>query len=202
VPPARGLRLKFRKQVASRTETDHFQLQVCRGQFPERLQLMRSGTTMFGWAKILLSHLAGDAGPGARVNDYDRRLATAALLTRIATVNSELSEVRREALHRILGSRFALDDHSAGRLLEEAIGINREAIDLYRFTRQLNAILDDEGRSQLVQMMWEVVYADGPANEYDKNIIWRAADLLGVSSRRRVELRQIVSANRAAFSRS
>ena len=199
MPPARGLRLKFRKQVASRTETDHFQLQVCRGQFPERLQLMRSGTTMFGWAKILLSHLAGDAGPRTQVNDYDRRLATAALLTRIATVN-ELSEVRREALHRILRSRFALDDHSAGRLLEEAIAINREAIDLYRFTRQLNGILDDEGRSQLVQMMWEVVYADGPANEYDKNIIWRAADLLGVSSRRRVELRQIVSANGAALS--
>ena len=154
---------------------------------------------MFGWAKILLSYLAGDAGPRAKVNDYDRRLATAALLTRIATVN-ELSEVRREALHRILRSRFALDDHSAGRLLEEAIGINREAIDLYRFTRQLNGILDDEGRSQLVQMMWEVVYADGPANEYDKNIIWRAADLLGVSSRRRVELRQIVSANGAALS--
>jgi uncharacterized tellurite resistance protein B-like protein len=77
---------------------------------------------------------------------------------------------------------------------------NREAIDLYRFTRQLNGILDDEGRSQLVQMMWEVVYADGAANEYDKNIIRRAADLLGVSSRRRVELRQIVSANGAAFS--
>ena len=154
---------------------------------------------MFGWAKILLSDLAGDAGPRAKANDYDCRLATAAL-TRIATANSELSELRREALHRILRSRFALDDHSAGRLLEEAIAINREAIDLYRFTRQLNGILDDEGRSQLVQMMWEVVYADGPANEYDKNIIWRAADLLGVSSRRRVELRQIVSANAAAFS--
>jgi uncharacterized tellurite resistance protein B-like protein len=155
---------------------------------------------MFGWAKILLSYLAGDAGPRGQVNDYDRQLATAALLTRIATVNSELSEVRREALHRILRSSFALDDHSAGRLLEEAVAVNREAIDLYRFTRQLNGILDDEGRSQLVQMMWEVVYADGPANEYDKNIIWRAADLLGVSSRRRVELRQLVSANGAAFS--
>jgi uncharacterized tellurite resistance protein B-like protein len=85
-------------------------------------------------------------------------------------------------------------------LLEEAIAINRNAIDLYRFTRQLNEILDDDGRSQLVQMMWEVVYADGPANEFDKNIIWRAADLLGVSSRRRVELRQKVSVRPLALS--
>jgi uncharacterized tellurite resistance protein B-like protein len=78
---------------------------------------------MIGWVKILLSHLAGDTGPRAQVNDYDRLLATAALLTRVATVNSELSEVRREALHRILRSKFALDDHSAARLLEEAIAI-------------------------------------------------------------------------------
>jgi uncharacterized tellurite resistance protein B-like protein len=156
--------------------------------------------TMFGAAKILLSYLAGDAGPNAQINDYNRRLATAALLTRIASVNSEMSKVRREALHSILRSRFELDDHSAGRLLEEAIDINRDAIDLYRFTRQLTEMLDDEDRSQLVQMMWEVVYADGQANEFDKNIIWRAADLLGVSSRRRVELRQIVCAERAAFS--
>jgi len=82
-------------------------------------------------------------------------------------------------------------------LLEEAIAINRNAIDLYRFTRQLNEILDDDDRSYLVQMMWEVVYADGTANDFDKNIIWRAADLLGVSSRRRVELRQKVSLDRA-----
>jgi hypothetical protein len=61
-----------------------------------------------------------------------------------------------------LWSKFALNDHSTRRLLEEAIVINCNAIDLYRFTRQLNEILDDDGRSQLDQMMWELVYADGP----------------------------------------
>ena len=46
-------------------------------------------------------------------------------------------------------------------------------------------------------MMWEVVCADGNVNALEDNIIWRAADLLGVSSRQRVELRQRVSADRA-----
>jgi uncharacterized tellurite resistance protein B-like protein len=154
---------------------------------------------MFGVVKTLLSNLAGDPGPRTEANDHNRLLVTAALLTRVATVHCELSEVRREALHAILRSKFALDDHSTERLLEEAIAINRNAIDLFRFTRQLNETLDDDGRSQLVRMMWEVVYADGPANEFDKNIVWRAADLLGVSSRRRVELRQKVSLGRAAL---
>ena len=52
-----------------------------------------------------------------------------------------------------------------------------------------------------VQMMWEIVYAAGSAKEFEANIIWRAADLLGVSSRQRVERRQRVSADSAALAR-
>jgi tellurite resistance protein TerB len=43
------------------------------------------------------------------------------------------------------------------------------------------------------------VYADGRVNEFEHNIIWRAADLLGVSTRQRVELRQRIAAGRAAL---
>jgi uncharacterized tellurite resistance protein B-like protein len=45
-------------------------------------------------------------------------------------------------------------------------------------------------------MMGEVIYAEGSVNEFEENIIWRAADLLGVSSRQRVELRQQIAADR------
>jgi hypothetical protein len=46
-------------------------------------------------------------------------------------------------------------------------------------------------------MMWEIAYADGKPNEFEANIIWRAADLLGVSSRQRVALRQLVLTDKA-----
>ncbi len=42
-------------------------------------------------------------------------------------------------------------------------------------------------------MMWQIVYADGKANEFEDNVIWRAADLLHVSSRDRIEMRRRVS---------
>ena len=41
-------------------------------------------------------------------------------------------------------------------------------------------VLDDEGRRRVVKMMWEIIYVDGDANEFENNIIWRAADLLGL----------------------
>ena len=42
-------------------------------------------------------------------------------------------------------------------------------------------------------MMWQVAYADGQVSNYQDNLIWRAADLLGVSSRERIALRQRIA---------
>jgi uncharacterized tellurite resistance protein B-like protein len=39
-------------------------------------------------------------------------------------------------------------------------------------------------------MMWEIVFADGQRDELEDNLLWRAADLLGVSPRERIELRR------------
>ena len=46
----------------------------------------------------------------------------------------------------------------------------------------------------MVEMMWQIVFADGRMNEFEDNIVWRASDLLGISARDRVELRRQVSA--------
>ena len=61
-------------------------------------------------------------------------------------------------------------------------------IDLYHFTSLLNRELEEDGRRCVVEMMWEIAYADGHVSEFESNLIWRAADLLGVPSRERIEL--------------
>ena len=47
-------------------------------------------------------------------------------------------------------------------------------------------------------MMWQIVYTDGVVTEFEDNLIWRAADLLGVSQRERIALRERVSARATA----
>jgi uncharacterized tellurite resistance protein B-like protein len=37
-------------------------------------------------------------------------------------------------------------------------------------------------------MMWKIVSVDGRVTEFESNLIWRAADLLGISARERIEL--------------
>ena len=155
--------------------------------------------TMFGSLKTYVSSLVEDARLRNGSENKDCWLAAAALLIRVATVDSEMSEARRGKLHAVLKSRFGLDDRTTAQLIDDAAAADRSAIDLYHFTRQLNHVLDDEGRRRIVKMMWEVVYVDESVNEFESNIIWRAADLLGVSSRQRIELRQRIAADRAAL---
>ena len=153
---------------------------------------------MFGWLKSFVSTLLGDARL-QKFEETDCRLATAALLTRVATVNSEMSEARWKKLHAVLKSCFGLDDLTTVQLIHDAAAADRSAVDLYHFTRQLNDVLDDEGRQRIVKMMWQIIYVDGSVNEFESHIIWRTADLLGVSSRQRIELRQRVAAAKAAL---
>ena len=152
---------------------------------------------MFGSLKNLISSLVEDARL-QKFEDTDCRLAAAALLTRVATVDSEMSQARRGKLHAVLKSCFGLDDLTTTQLIHEAAAAERSAVDLYHFTRQLNEVLDNEGRQRIVKMMWQVIYGDERVNEFESNIIWRTADLLGVSSRQRIELRQQVAVDRAA----
>lgn len=149
---------------------------------------------MFASLKSLIAGLATDARQGDQFETGKCRLAAAALLIRAATADGEMSEGKRAKLHAVLKSGFGVDDPTTARLIDDAVAADRGAVDLYHFTRQLNDALDDEGRRQVIKMMWEVVLADGTAIDFANNIVWRAADLLGVPSRQRIALRQGIAA--------
>jgi uncharacterized tellurite resistance protein B-like protein len=125
--------------------------------------------------------------------DNDYRLAAVALLVHAAGIDGDVSERERDKLHAVVKRRFNLDDGLADELIDKATAAEHEAVDLYHFTKLLNRVLDEEGRAKVVEMMWEIVYADGRRDELEDNLLWRAADLMGVSPRERIELRRRIA---------
>jgi uncharacterized tellurite resistance protein B-like protein len=142
----------------------------------------------------LLKSLVADLGSGdkpiAQFDENDFRLAAAALLIHVSAIDGNVSTAERDKLHAILMARFDLDDERTSELIAAATVADQEAVDLYRFTSLLNRSLDEEGRMHIVEMMWDMVYADGQVNEFEDNVVWRAADLLGISARQRIEARR------------
>ena len=134
----------------------------------------------------------GDKHPSQFADD-DYRLAAAALLVHAAAIDGDISSSERDQLRAVLKQSFALDDATTDELLEQATAAERESVDLYQFTHLLNRALNEGGRARVVEMMWQIVYADGQRDELEDNLLWRAADLLGVSPRERIELRQRIA---------
>jgi uncharacterized tellurite resistance protein B-like protein len=147
---------------------------------------------MFESFKSFISEFVdGEKHPDQFAED-DYRLAAAAMLVHAAAIDGEMSQSERDKLHAVIKQRFALDDATTDELITKATAAEHEAVDLYHFTHQLNRALDDDGRAKIVEMMWEIVYADGQRDELEDNLVWRAADLLGVSAHERIALRRRV----------
>ncbi|MBY0382626.1 MAG: TerB family tellurite resistance protein [Xanthobacteraceae bacterium] len=126
-------------------------------------------------------------------DDGDYRLAATALLIHVISLDGEPSEAEKRKLHALLEYRFNLDPGTADILIRDATLVEGEAVDLYHFTSVIMRSLNEGGRLRIVEMMWELVYADGRVSEFEENVVWRAADLLGISSRDRINLRHKVA---------
>jgi uncharacterized tellurite resistance protein B-like protein len=140
----------------------------------------------------LISELGENGKHPDRYDDGDYRLAAAALLVHAAGIDGSVSEVEQKKLHGVIKQRFDLDDAATDALVAKATEAEHEAIDLYQFTTRLNRSLDEAGRARIVEMMWQIVCADGVITEFEDNLVWRAADLLGISRNERIALRERV----------
>src|SRR5690348_8387062 len=91
------------------------------------------GSAMLESLKSFLSDLAGGTKSQEGFAEDDYRLAAAALLVHVSTIDGDLSEAERQRLHDLVKYRFDLDEPGTEKLIDAAIAADREAVDLYHF---------------------------------------------------------------------
>ena len=151
-----------------------------------------------GLRQFIADVVSPHAHDDRQLDDTGYRLAATALLIHVISLDGEPSEVEKNKLHGLIESRFSLDRGTSDHLIKSATLVEGEAVDLYHCTSDIMRSVDEAGRIRIVEMMWELVYADGNVTEFEDNVVWRAADLLGVSSRDRLELKHQVASRRSA----
>ena len=150
-----------------------------------------------GLRQFIADIVSSDAQADRAFDDGDYRLAATALLVHVVSLDGEPTAVETRKLHSLIESRFQLDPGTADKLIASAMRVEGEAVDLYHFTSVIMRSVNEEGRLRIVEMMWELVYADGQVSEFEDNVVWRAADLLGISSRDRIDLKHRVAEKQA-----
>lgn len=124
------------------------------------------------------------------------RLAVAALLVHLAAVDGSASEAERDAVRNTLMDYYGLGETEVDTLVAEATKRDSEAVDFYRFTSAITQLPEEE-RIEIIRMMWQVVFADDKNHELEDNMVWRIAELIGVSARQRTILRNQMARHQA-----
>lgn len=143
----------------------------------------------------LFSQLNGEGAQGNALTHSDIQVASAALLVHAVFVDGHGADEELSTLKDILAKKYNLSDADVTELLTEAEAQEKSAVDLYAFTRTLTSHLGQDGRKDIVRMLWQIILADGRIDEYESHLIKRVSELLGVSTRDRVLLRKEVEAS-------
>jgi uncharacterized tellurite resistance protein B-like protein len=129
--------------------------------------------------------------PETALSSHDPKLAVAVLLVHLAAVDGQMKDAERKAIKGALMDHYELDEGAVDKLIREAALRDAEAVDFYKFTSGLTQLEMDD-RIEIIRMMWMVVFADKKNHELEDNMVWRIAELIGVSSRDRTILRNQV----------
>lgn len=127
----------------------------------------------------LLGLLGG--GPGPAREAPSEQLAVALLLLELARSDFEMPEVELAKMRELLAQRYQLEPAEVDRLMQQAQSSGNEAVSLYDYVQALNARLDAAAKRGLMEMLWQLAYADGRLDKHEEYLLRKLAGLLYLS---------------------
>jgi uncharacterized tellurite resistance protein B-like protein len=131
------------------------------------------------------------AGTGSGGSD-NLQPAIAALLVHACHADGSVDPVELQTCTKLLRQKFALPDEEITELIAEAEAAEAEAVDLYRFTSTIKEAYDRDARGHVMEMLWELVLADGVIDDQEAHLVWRVSGLLGFTTRENGDFRRTV----------
>jgi uncharacterized tellurite resistance protein B-like protein len=126
----------------------------------------------------------------------DLRSSVAVLLLEAAHQDDVFDARERAVIERLLTSRFCLSQEECLALIKSAELRAAAMVQLHDHTSEIAARMTPLERIDLIEMLWEVAYADGVLDPEEDLLIRRVAGLIYVSDRDRVLARQRVVVRR------
>lgn len=129
--------------------------------------------------------LSGQADRAPETPDADRQraLAAAVLMVEVARADFDHDAQEQAVVERELQRHFGLDDSVIKTLVQQAEETADREVSLHRFVETLNDDLSYEDKLAVLEMLWQVAYADGVLEKHEEHLMRRYADLLYIPHR-------------------
>jgi uncharacterized tellurite resistance protein B-like protein len=112
--------------------------------------------------------------------EHALRVLTAALLIEVSRADFEQDDSELAQMRLLLAKQFSLGDVELDELMDQAHQEADDLISLQHITRLLNEQFDQPMKKRVIEMMWQVVFADGVKDHYEEHLIRQVAELLYV----------------------
>ena len=136
------------------------------------------------WSKIkkFLFEREGAAEAASGKHSLDElHIAATALLVEAAMLDDEFGDDERVAIACACTKYLDVSGEDVHHLIDEAMARQKNAVDIHSFIRKFLPHFDQDERINLLEMLWEVVYADGKLHHYEANLLRRVGGLIGVT---------------------
>ncbi len=118
------------------------------------------------------------------------QIAVSKILVRTAKIDDEFHILEEQKILELLTKYFSLNDEDSKNLMELGISEEKSATDLYAYTNTIKKSLELNERKKIIEMMWQIIVTDDNFDPYENNLVWRVAELIGISTRERVQIKK------------
>jgi len=125
-------------------------------------------------------NIQGHSGAAESECSSSLELATTALLLEVARSDFNVQDEELRSVCAAVCNTFNLSKDKGDELVSLAEEEANQAACLYEFTQLVDNSFSDEDKVRIVELMWQVAYADGVLDKYEEHLIRKVADLIHV----------------------
>ena len=135
---------------------------------------------------LALLHETPAAPPDTVGAPFQRRqIAAVALLIELAQIDRRVPPEEQATIERVVRQRFGLDAATAARLIAAAQRELDASLEDWVFANAVREGFDERDRVGIVELLWEVVYADGHLARLEASLMRRLIEQLGIGEAER-----------------
>jgi uncharacterized tellurite resistance protein B-like protein len=124
----------------------------------------------------------------------DVKLSVAVLLVEAARQDDQFEPRERAVIEALLTQKFDMTAEECAALLAAAVARSEQMVQIQGHTSELLDAMTQEERIGVIEMLWDVAYADGVLDPEEDLLIRKVAGLIAVTDRERVVARNRVMA--------
>ncbi|MBA6297616.1 TerB family tellurite resistance protein [Colwellia sp. MB02u-9] len=113
-----------------------------------------------------------------QADELSLEIAGSVLLCEVMLADGQLDKAEQQKLNDIIASQFHLTSDEVTEIIKHSLLLCEHATDFYQFTSKINENYSTEERVRMLELLWQVAYADGELASIEEHIIRKIADLL------------------------